>query len=67
MKRPKNIEGKNNNQLNEIKYQGERQIDAIKNYSAKKKPLKRLKFSSEDDQNSKEMLAKIKKVDNKVD
>ena len=47
LKRLKNIEGKNEQQLEAIKDQGERQLEAIKNYSTKKKSFKELEFSSE--------------------
>ena len=40
LKRLKNIEGKNEQQLEAIKDQGERQLEAIKNFDSKKNHLK---------------------------
>ena len=40
LKRLRNIEGKNEQQLEAIKDEGEKQLDAIKNYGSKKNHLK---------------------------
>ena len=63
LKRLKNIEGKNEQQLDAIKDHGEKQLDAIKNYGAKKE----LEFSDEKNQRAIELINKIKKAGKKVD
>ena len=50
MKRLKNIEGKNEQQLVAIKDQGEKQLDATENYRAKKESFKGLAFLGEKQQ-----------------
>ena len=47
LKRLKNIEDKTKKQLDENEYQGERQLDTIRNYSAKKESFKDLTFFGE--------------------
>ena len=45
-KRPQNIEGKNEEQLQAIKYQGKKLLDAIKNTEPTLKSLKAIIFFS---------------------
>ena len=63
MKRLKNIESKNEQQLETIKDQGEKQLDPIKDYCAKKKT----EFPDEKNQSIIELINKIKKASKKVD
>ena len=67
LKRLRNIEEKNKEQLDETEYQGERQLDVIKNYSAKKESFKELEFSSEEGQKPKEISAKVREAYSKTD
>ena len=46
----KNIEGKNEQQLEAIKAQGEKQLDVIKSYGSKKESFKELEFFDEKQQ-----------------
>ena len=48
-KRLKNIEGKNEHQLEETKDQGERQLEAIRNFGATNRP-KEIKFDGKESQ-----------------
>ena len=63
MKRLKNIESKNEQQLEAIKDEGEKQLDPIKDYCAKKKT----EFPDEKNQSIIELINKIKKASKKVD
>ena len=63
MKRLKNIESKTDQQLEEIIDQREKQLDAVKDHSAKKE----LKLSDEKNQRVTKLINKIKKANEKVD
>ena len=58
----KNIECKNEEQLDAMKDHGEKQLDVIKNYGAKKE----LESSDEKNQRLIELINKIKKVNEKL-
>ena len=62
LKRLKNIEGKNEQQLEAIRDQGGRQLEAIKDFSAPSKQ-KEIKFADEESQESKILRYEIKKRD----
>ena len=72
MKRLKNIEGKNKDQLDAIKDQGERQLetirdqgerqlDAISSYGATNK-LQKIEFDNEKNQKAKELVDEVNKI-----
>ena len=56
MKRFKNIEGKNEKQLEAIKDQAERQLEAIKDYDTEKKSFKQMEHSDEKQQEREELV-----------
>ena len=62
MKKLKNIERKNEQQLVAIKDQGENQLDAIKNYGAKKELLKGLEFLNEKQQEKENLSIELRKI-----
>ena len=62
MKRLKNIEGKNEQQFEAIRDQGDRQWEANKDFSAPSKQ-KEIKFGDEESQESKILRYEIKKID----
>ena len=62
MKKLKNIERKNEQQLVAIKDQGENQLDAIKNYGAKKELLKGLEFLNEKQQEKEKLSIELRKI-----
>ena len=64
MKRLKNIESKNVQQLEAIKDQGERQLEAISSYGETNKSEK-AEFDSEKDQGAKELVDEIKEISRK--
>ena len=64
MKRLKNIEGKNEQQLDAIEDQGERKLEAIKSYDATNKSQK-TEFVSEKNQEAKELLNEVKEISRK--
>ena len=66
LKRLKNLESKNEEQLREIKDQGKRQLHEIKNKSNDTKVLKAIRFFSNLSQAAKELLDKIKKEKNNI-
>ena len=61
LKRPKNIEGKNEQQFEPIEYQEKRQLDAIRNYSTKKESFKELGFSSEKNKKQTKSLLRLQR------
>ena len=67
LKRLKNIESKNEQQLEAIRDQGERQLDTIKSYSTKKESFKRLEFSSEEDQKRNKVVDTLTKMSREID
>ena len=67
LKRLKNVECKNEQQLEAIKDQGERQLNVIKKYCAKKESFKKLEFSSEEDQKRNEVVDMLNKISSKLD
>ena len=62
-KRIKNIEGKNEEQLKSIEDQGKRQLEEIKNINVGSKPLKTISFFSTISREAKELMNKIKVID----
>ena len=62
MKKLKNIECKNEQQLEAIRDQVDRQLEAIKDFSASSKQ-KEIKFGDEESQESKILKCEIKKID----
>ena len=66
LKRLKNLESKNEEQLREIKDQGKRQLLEIKNKSNDTKVLNAIRFFSNLSQAAKELLDKIKKEKNNI-
>ena len=64
MKRLKNIEGKNEKQLEAIRNQGERQLEAIRDFSVTKRP-EEIKFCGEKDEEQEALINEVKKIDRK--
>ena len=64
MKRLKNIEGKNEQELEAIRNKGERQLEAIRNFSVTSRP-KEIKFSGEKNEEQEALINEIKKMDRK--
>ena len=64
MKKIKNIEGKNEEQLKAIEDQGKKQLEEIKNINISSKPLKTMSFFSAISEEAKEVMNKIKVIDN---
>ena len=62
-KRIKNIEGKNEEQLKAIEDQGKKQLEEIKNINVSSKPLKTISFFSTISEEAKELMNKIKVID----
>ena len=62
-KRIKNIEGKNEEQLKAIEDQGKKQLEEIKNINVSSKPLKTISFFSTRSKEAKELMNKIKVID----
>ena len=62
MNRLKNIERKNEQELEAIRDQGDRQLETIKDFSASSKQ-KEIKFGDEESQESKILRHEIKKID----
>ena len=60
LKRLNNTEGKNEQQLEAIKGQGERQLDIISSYSATNKPH-RIEFGNKNNQKVRKLVDKIKR------
>ena len=60
LKRLKNIESKNEEQLKAMKYYGKRQLDEIKNNKVDSKPLKTIGFFSELSQDAKKLIDEFK-------
>ena len=63
MKKIKNIEGKNEEQLKAIEDQGKKQLEEIKNINVSSKPLKTISFFSTISEKAKELMNKIKVID----
>ena len=63
MKKIKNIEGKNEEQLKAIEDQGKKQLEEIKNINISSKPLKTISFFSTISEEAKELMNKIKVID----
>ena len=61
LKRLKNIEGKNEQQLEAIIDQGERQLYAISSYSATSKPH-RIEFGNKNNQEARKLVDEIKRI-----
>ena len=61
LKRLKNTEDKKKNQLNAIKDQGERQLEAISSYSATNKP-RRIEFGNKNNQEARKLVDEIKRI-----
>ena len=64
LKRIKSIEGKNEQQLDLIRDQGERQLEETKSFSVSNKP-KEIKFDGEESKESKLLRQEIKKISRK--
>ena len=64
LKRLKNIESKNEQQLEAIKDRGEKQLEAISSYSATNKSQK-VEFDSEKNQEAKELADEVKQISRK--
>ena len=64
MKRLRNIEGKNEQQLEAIKDQQERQLEAISSYGATNKSRK-IEFDSEKNQEAKQLADEVKEISRK--
>ena len=62
-KRIKKIEGKNEKQLKAIEDQGKKQLEEIKNINISSKPLKTISFFSTISEEAKELMNKIKVID----
>ena len=62
LKRLKNIEGKNEQQLEAIKDPGQRQLEAISSYGATNKSQK-VEFDSEKNQEAKELVDEVKEIE----
>ena len=67
MKRLKNVEGKNEQQLEAIKDQGENQLDAIKNYGSKKESFKKLEFPDEKQQEINKLVDELRQINKKLE
>ena len=63
LKRLKNIDDKNNTQLLAIEDQGKKQLEEIKNINVSSKPLKTISFFSTISEEAKELMNKIKVID----
>ena len=63
LKRLKNIDDKNNTQLLAIEDQGKKQLEEIKNNNVGSKPLKTIRFFSTISEEGKELMNKIKVID----
>ena len=63
LKKLKNIEGKNEEQLKAIEDQGKKQLEEIKNINVSSKPLKTISFFSTRSREAKELMNKIKVID----
>ena len=63
MKKIKNIEGKNEEQLKAIEDQGKKQLEEIKNINISSKPLKTISFFSTISEEAKKLMNKIKVTD----
>ena len=63
LKKIKNIEGKNEEQLKAIEDQGKKQLEEIKNINVSSKPLKTISFFSTISEEAKELMNKIKVID----
>ena len=63
LKKIKNIEGKNEEQLKAIKDQGKKQLEEIKNINVSSKPLKTISFFSTISEEAKELMNRIKVTD----
>ena len=63
LKKIKNIEGKNEEQLKAIEDQGKKQLEEIKNINISSKPLKTISFFSTISEEAKELMNKIKVTD----
>ena len=61
MKKLKNVESKNEQQLVAIKDQGERQLETISSYGATNKSQK-IKFDNEKNQEAKELVDEVNKI-----
>ena len=66
-KRLKNIEGKNEVQLQAIEDQGKKQLDAIKNINIGSEPLKAIGFFSKINEKAKKSMNEIKIIDDWLD
>ena len=66
-KRLKNIEGKNEVQLQAIEDQGKKQLDAIKNINIGSKPLKTIAFFSTIREKANRLMNEIKIIDDWLD
>ena len=66
LKRLRNIEGKNEEQLKAIKDQGKKQLDAIKNIKTYSKWLKAINFFSGLSPEAKKLLNELKKEKNTI-
>ena len=62
-KRIKNIENKNEEQLKAIEDQGKKQLEEIKNIDVSSKPLKTISYFSSISEEAKELINKIKVID----
>ena len=62
-KRIKNIEGKNEEQLKAIEDQAKKLLEEIKNINVSSKPLKTIRFFSTISKEAKELMNKIKVID----
>ena len=67
LKRLKNIEGKNEQQLDAIRDQGENQLDAIKNYVAKKESFKELEFLDEKQQEREKLSVELRQISKELE
>ena len=67
LKRLKNIEGKNEQQLDAIRDQGENQLDAIKNYGAKKESFKELEFLDEKQQEREKLSVELRQISKELE
>ena len=63
LKKLKNIEGKNEEQLKAIKDQGKKQLEEIKNINVSSKTLKTISVFSSLSEKAKELMNKIKVID----
>ena len=63
MKKLKNIEGKNEEQSKAIEDQEKKQLEEIKNINVSSKPLKTISFLSSISEEAKELMNKIKVID----